>query len=215
MENRNTMTLDDVLNEFVAENDGPTAQNLAEWAGRYPQYRRELVDFAAAWAQQLVLPPAPELGPETEKVLIERTMSHVLNVAYERDVKARGQAESDGPIDSLTGQAERAGMNAQEFAKSCGLDLALVSKLNSRQIEPQTIPARLVKHIARLFGNSVAAVTAYLVLPPQALAGRAFLARDKPASTGRQSFADAVRASSLTEAEKARWLDEVTDDKES
>lgn len=214
MENRNTMTLDDVLNEFVTENDRPTAKKLEEWAERYPQYRRELVDFAATWAEQLVLPPGPELGPEKEKALIDRTMSHVQNIAYERDEKADAQAESDDPIDSLIKQAQRGGMNAQEFAKSCLLDLALLSKLNSRQIEPQTIPARLVRQMARLLGKPFSAVTAYLALPPQAIAGRAFLSRDKPASTGRQSFADAVRASSLSAAEKARWLDEGADAEE-
>lgn len=88
MENRNTMILDDVLNEFVAENDSPTAKSLEKWANRYPQYRRELVDFAAAWAEQLVLAPAPELEPEAEKALIDRTMSHVLNAAYEQDEQA-------------------------------------------------------------------------------------------------------------------------------
>ncbi|MCP5366743.1 MAG: hypothetical protein H6907_10060 [Hyphomicrobiales bacterium] len=208
------MTLDDVLNEFVAENDRPTAQSLEEWAGRYPQYRRELVDFAAAWAEQLVLPAAPELGPEAEKALIDRTMSHVLNVAYEHNEQEQGESQSDDPIDSLTGQAQRAGMDALEFAKSCGLDLALISKLNSRQIEPRTIPARLIRHIARLLGKAVSAVTAYLALPPQALAGRAFLARGKPAGAGRQNFADAVRSSSLSEAEKARWLNEGADEEE-
>lgn len=214
MENRNTMTLDDVLNEFVTANDRPTAQGLEEWAERYPQYRQELVDFAATWAEQLIMPPAPELEPDTEKALIDRTMSHVLNVAYQRDEKAQEQVESDHPINSLTGEAQRAGMNVQEFAKSCVLDLALVSKLNSRQIEPQTIPTRLVRHIARLLGRSVSAVTAYLALPPKALAGRAFLSRGKPASTGRQNFLDAVRASSLSEAEKARWLDQGADEEE-
>lgn len=214
MENRNTMTVDDVLNEFVTKNDRPTKKNLEEWAERYPQYRRELVDFAAAWAEQLVLPPAPELGPEKEKMLIDRAMSHVQNVAFERDEKAHTQAESYDPIDSLTKQAQRAGMNAQEFAKSCLLDLALVSKLNSRQIEPDTIPARLVRQMARLLGKPFSAVSAYLAQPPQAIAGRAFLSRGKPASNGRQSFADAVRASSLSEAEKARWLDEGADEQE-
>ena len=93
MENRNKITLDDVFNTFVAENDRPTAENLQEWVKRYPQYRRELVDFAAAWAEQLVLPPAPELGTEAEKALIDRAMSHVLNVAYNRDLQEQQRAE--------------------------------------------------------------------------------------------------------------------------
>ena len=121
METRDRITLDDVFNMFVAENDQPTAENLQEWVSRYPQYRRELVDFAAVWKEQLVLPPAPEMGPEAEKALIDRAMSHVLNVAYDRDEKIQEHAESDDPVHSLTGEAQHAGMNAQEFANGLWL----------------------------------------------------------------------------------------------
>lgn len=201
-------TLDDVLNEFVAAYEKPTAEALESWAARYPQFRNELIDFAASWAAQLVLPPAPELSAEEEKLLVDRAMSHVQNVVYKRNETRAAQSE-DRSISSLTGEAKRAGMNAQEFAKACGLDLALVTKLNNRQIKPLSIPAQLVSHIARLLSASVDAVGEYLAGPPQALAGRSFLARGKPQSAEQQSFADAVRASSLSEAEKARWLDEA------
>ena len=207
MENRNKITLDDVFNTFVAENDRPTAENLQEWVKRYPQYRRELVDFAAAWAEQLVLPPAPELGPEAEKALIDRAMSHVLNVAYNRDLQEQQRAENDDPIHSLTGEAQRAGINAQELAESCGLDVVSISKLNDRQIKPETIPARLVSLLGKLLQKSTEAIRVYFAEPPQAVAGKAFLALKKPRSAEQQSFADAVRMSSLSEAEKARWLD--------
>ena len=207
MENKNEATLDDVFNTFVTENDRPTAENLQKWVKRYPQYRRELVDFAAAWAEQLVLPPAPELGPEAEKALIDRAMSHVLNVAYNRDLQEQQRVENDDPIHSLTGEAQRAGMNAQELAESCGLDVVLISKLNDRQIKPETIPARLVSLLGKLLQKSTEAIRVYFAEPPQAVAGKAFLALKKPRITEQQSFADAVRMASLSEAEKAPWLD--------
>lgn len=205
IKNREKMTLDDVLNEFVAENDRPTAESLKKWAECYPQYQRELVEFAAVWAEQLVLPPAPALSAEEEKMLVDRTMSHMLNVAYSRDEKA----QNEGPIDSLTGEAKRAGMNAQDFAKACGLDLVLIGKLNNRQIQPFTIPTRLVSHIARLLQTSAQAITDYFALPSQAMTAKSFLARGKPETMGQQSFTDAILASSLSDAEKARWLDQT------
>lgn len=208
MTQKQNLTLDDILNEFVAAYEQPTAEALESWAARYPQFRKELVDFAAAWAEQLVLPPAPELSAEQEKLLVDRAMSHVQNVVFKRAQSESTQAEHRA-IASLTGEAKRAGMSGQEFAKACGLDLALVTKLNNRQIKARSIPARLVSHIARLLERTVESVSEYLALPPQALAGRAFLARGKPQSSGQQSFADAVRASSLSDAEKARWLDET------
>ena len=210
MENRNKVTLDDVFNTFVAENDRPTAENLQKWVKHYPQYRRELVDFAAAWAEQLVLPPAPELEPEVEKALIDRAMSHILNVAYDRDVQEQQRTKNGDPVHSLTGEAQRAGMNAQEFARACDLDLVLISKLNNRQIKPETIPARLVSLLGKLLRKSTTAIKVYFAKPPQAATGKVFLARKKPRSAEQQSFVDAVRTSSLSEEEKTRWLNEVT-----
>lgn len=201
--------LDDVLNEFVAAYEKPTAEALEVWAARYPQFRTELVDFAAAWAEQLVLPPAPELSADEEKRLVDRAMSHVQNVVFNREQSEASQVK-ERAITSLTGEARRAGLNGQEFATACGLDLALVTKLNNRQIKPKSIPTRLISHIARLLERTVDAVVEFLAQPPQALADRAFLARGKPQSADQQDFGDAVRASSLSDAEKARWLDEAT-----
>jgi hypothetical protein len=200
-------TLDDVLNEFVAAYEKPTTKALESWAARYPQFRNELIDFAASWMEQLVLPPSPELSAEEEKLLVDRAMSHVQNVVFKRAQSEATQTEYRA-IASLTGEAKRAGMNGQEFAKACGLDLALVAKLNNRQIKPRSIPARLISLIARLLERTAEAVGEYLALPPLALAGRTFLSRGKPQTSGQQSFADAVRSSSLSDAEKARWIDE-------
>ena len=58
MENRIEPTLDDVLNTYVEQNDWPTAENLREWVRRYPQFREDLIEFAAVWTEELVLPSA-------------------------------------------------------------------------------------------------------------------------------------------------------------
>lgn len=202
-------TLEDVLNEFVAEYDQPTAAALKTWATRYPQFRRELVEFAAAWAEQQALPPAPELSAEQEKSLVDRAMSHVLNVAFSRDEQAQGLEANDPPVTSLTGEARQAGFSAQELAKECGLDLALISKLNNRQIRPGSIPPRLISQLGTLLRRPAAIIAAFFASPPQISAGRAFLSRSKPQSKEQQSFADAVRASSLSATEKERWLEEA------
>ena len=202
------VTLNDVLNEFVAEYEQPTAEALETLANRHPQYRDELIEFAAAWAEQIVLPPAEELSAEQEKVLVDRAMSHVANVTFDRDQDAPNRVEDGQVISSLTGEAKSQGYSVKEFAKACGLDLALITKLNNRQIMPETIPSRLISNLARLIERTTDAVQKYLALPPGRIAARAYLSRQKPESTGQQSFADAVKDSSLSDAEKARWLDE-------
>src|SRR5258706_6696780 len=82
--------VDDVLNEFVAACERPTAKAVEAWVKLYPEFRRELVEFAATWAEQLVLAPAPELNAEQERNAINRAMSHMLNAAFDRDRRAHG-----------------------------------------------------------------------------------------------------------------------------
>ena len=209
METKSKITLDDVLNKFVAENDEPTAGNLRKWVKEYPQYRRELVGFAAAWAKQLLLPPEPEMEPETEKTLINRAMSYVHNVAYEQDAQAQGLVGSGEALHSLTAEAMRAGIKPQELANAVGLDLALISKLNNRQITE--VPALLISLFGQLLQKPTAVIKAYFAEPPRGAAEMAFLAHGKPANPAQQSFAEAVRASSLSVEEKARWLRETSD----
>jgi hypothetical protein len=40
---------EEVLMEFVYENENPTPEALAEWVRRYPQYEAELMDLAMDW----------------------------------------------------------------------------------------------------------------------------------------------------------------------
>ena len=203
-------TLDDALNTFVQENDRPTAGNLEEWVERYPQFRKDLIDFAATWAEQLVLPAAEGIGAETEKLLVDRAMSHVHNVAYNQDVERLRQTTTDDPVRSLTGDAQRVGARPAELAKACRLDLGLLSKLNSRQIQPWTIPAELIRMFAEQLNKSVPALMIFFAGSPRAVSAKAYLSRSKPTGTVQQSFAEAVRQSSLSDEEKARWLSEQT-----
>lgn len=199
--------LDEVLNEFVAQSEQPTAEVLEAFSKRYPRYRDELIEFAAAWAEQLVLPPVKELTADQEKVLVDRAMSHATNVTFNRDQGAQGVPEGVKTIGSLTDEAKRMGFSVPEFAEACGLDLALITKLNNRQIRPDTIPSRLISHMAQLIERTTLAVEEYLDLPPGRGTAIAYLSRKKPESTNQQGFADAMKGSSLSNAEKARWLD--------
>jgi hypothetical protein len=204
-----TPTLDDVLNEFMAEQSRPQADALEVLAKRYPQFQRELIDFAAAWAEQLTLPAETELSPEQEKLLVDRAMSHMVNVTFNREEKAQEPVKKAAPLQNLTGEAKKSGYELQEFAKACGLDLALVTKLNNRLISLNTIPPRLISHIGRLLSRSIEEISYYLSMSPADLATKSFLARKKPQRPKQQSFAEAIRGSSLSDAEKTRWLDEA------
>lgn len=202
-------TLDDVLNEFMAAYEKPTAEALNSFVLRYPHFQEELVDFAAAWKEQELLPESEPLSEAEEQLLVDRAMSHVQNVAFKHEQERDDSAANSTPMISLADEAKKNGMKPKEFAKACQLDLPIFSKLSKRQIRPETIPGTLTSHIARLLGRPVGSVIEYFAAPPQGMAGQAFLAREKPQASEQQTFTDAVRNSSLSEAEKARWLDQA------
>ena len=210
MVNKNEITLHDALNAFVGENDRPTAENVHEWVNRYPQFRKDLVEFAACWSEQSVLPPAKEIGAEAERALVARAMSNVLNLAYSRDVEAQEQAAGDDALSSLTQAAQSAGSTPLQLANECGLDLSLLSKLNNKQIQPHSIPPKLMRMLAENLHETIGALKAYFSGPSIAVTGKSFLSQAKPTAMQQQSFADAVRSSSLSEDEKSRWLNEGT-----
>ena len=50
--------LEDVLDAYVASDVGPNSP-LDEWLRSYPEFEREITDFAASWSLMKSLPPAP------------------------------------------------------------------------------------------------------------------------------------------------------------
>ena len=203
------MTLNDVLSEFVAQYDRPTRKALLVWIGRYPQYERELIEFVAAWAEQEILPPARELSSEDEKRIINRAMSHVQNVIYNQSENRKGSRIKGTQFATLVDEGKNVGFSARELAKACDLDLALLTKLNNRQIDPQSIPPSVAARFAQVLKRPVELIAAFFLRAPQTISGRSFLARGKPQATVRQKFSEAIRSSSLAPEAKARWLQEI------
>ena len=85
------LALDDVFNEFVDRYDAPTPQALEALIKDYPQFRDELVDFAAAWEKQLALPIGPELNEDEEEALIDDAMNYMRAYCQERIPDRREQ----------------------------------------------------------------------------------------------------------------------------
>jgi len=203
------MTLGDVFNEFVAQHDRPTREALVAWIGRYPQYERELIEFVAVWAEQEMLPPARELSTEDEKRVVNRAMSHVQNVIYSQSENRKGSGAKATQFATLIDEGKNVGFSARELAKACDLDLALLTKLNNRQIDPQSIPPSVAARFAQVLKRPVELIAAFFLRAPQTISGRSFLARGKPEATARQKFSDAIRSSSLAPEDKALWLRET------
>lgn len=201
----NYPTLADVLNEYVAQARRPSTSVLRDWIERYPQFQHELIDFSTAWALEATLPPIEEVNEADDRRLVGHAMSHVQNVLFDQDRRS-AELSTTMTIAGVLDAARSVGMDAKQLASACEIDVPLIVKLDQRKIRGP-IPQRLIACLAEVLRCAESALLAYLASAPR-LAG-AHLARVKPAATGQQSFAEAVKASSLSDAAKRRWLAEA------
>lgn len=201
------LPIEDVLDLFVLETETPSRDLLLAFISRFPHYRRELIDFAALWAEQELLPPEIVHDEAAEAQLATRMQSFVQNQLY--NLKTLSQVEATPSSARMTASlhslAQSSGRSLHDVARASGLDLVLMRKLNARQIRPETIPRRLSEQIAAFIGTSVEQVMVVWTGPPRT-GQAAFRAETKPTVAAQEDFADAVAASSLSPDERAALL---------
>lgn len=161
MTNDTKETLEEVLAQFVFEADGPTRAHVIDFIGRYPAYEKEIVDFAAGWAEQEALPAEP-VDPEMAVRLARRMESAVLNdLAAGDDVCGPGS----GITATLQNLARRRKRSLQDLARALGLELGVVQRLNARKVAPETVPGAVTEGIADYLASTVEQVYAALAGP--------------------------------------------------
>ena len=95
---------------------------------------------------------------------------------------------------------------SDRVARACRIDRGILRKLVLRMIEEGGIPGRLLASIAAEIGADSAALYAYLV-EPAGVSRSDYFAPSGPRPTGKISFSEAVRSSTLTDAQQRFWLE--------
>lgn len=203
MSQNSPITLEDVLDQFVAEFPEPTREGLLSFIARYPEHREALVDFAATAAEQRSLPPSEGFSDAGAR-FAGRAASALENHIFQRD-QARAAAAS--PALSLGELADAAGRSLAQVAERLSLDMGLAAKLDRRLIRVETIPRRLVNGLAECLGSTADAVLAVLSGPPRMSAAPSFMVIRSVSTPVQETFSEAIAVSTLTEADKARWAD--------
>lgn len=210
---RDESVLDDVLHEYASCPGGPSHSTLTEWVKSYPEFRKELEEFTAAWILQETLPPQqPEVVDE--ETLVLRAMSAVQQVLYEerpdRAADCDPAAADDAPdLDSLMAAGRELGLDARTLAESCELSVPLIAKLDRRLIAFASVPLQLSERLAEVLRTGTAAVQAYLRQPMVLAEGARYRSSSRPAlPTEQQDFFEAVRADPTLSADRRKhWLD--------
>lgn len=194
----------------------PDAETLDNVVCQYPQYAVELTDFAIYLTLDAIKgdaeADAAEAAADPSKVspAVSRAISRFHNrlyavrqeVAAAKSNEAASQSEPvDNPFAALNREQFRA------FAGRIGANTVFVAKLRDRQIEPKT----MTEGFKRFVADELKAPLDVLVAHFAATGGIAnskqfFKADDKPDFSQRQSFADAVRSSGLTDEQQQHLL---------
>ena len=183
--------LEDVLDAYVASGVGPNSP-LEEWTRRYPEFEREIVEFAASWSLMTWLPPAPNVEEVTEETLVLRGMSVVQNVLHRQS--AESSPDSVAPFESLVVEGQERGFEPRRLAHAVGLGDSLLRKLDRRLIAFATIPQELIYGLAQVMGREASTITAYLQQEPTLAARTEHRSEQAPKLMAQEDFFDAVRS---------------------
>lgn len=198
--------LESVLLEFRVEaGGGPKPAILEAYCRQYPRYARELTDYALEWLIDEAMASAEvasDVAIKTSSPLVSRAISRLYDRIREREAGKEVATRLSGhqalnPFEGLPLPRVR------DIRDELGINTPLFGKFRKRLIDPDTVPRGFLERFARQLGRTVDELLGYLKLPPTVHSGADFKAEGKPSvSSRKESFADAVRGSSLDEKQK-------------
>lgn len=206
MSHSNQVSLEDVLDAFLADAPEATPKQVAAWIGRYPQFQRELTEFAASLGAMRHQPAAADAVEREDELF-------ALGQDVLRDLLPTRQ---ESPLADLVTYAQARGVSARDLAARLGLSVPIVMKLHRRLLRAESLPQELIEALAKVLGTSQRRVFEYLQQPPALAVGAHYRAEQAPVLGEQQDFAAAVRTDrSLSEEDRARWLAVATSETES
>lgn len=204
------VNLESVLLEFRVEaGGGPKPAILDAYCRRYPQYARELTEYALEWLIDETMASTEAAGDAAvngSSPLVSRAISRLYDRIRERESGNEAATHLSGqqaanPFEGLPLPSVRA------IRDELGINTPLFTKFRNRLIDPSTVPRAFLEHFARLLGRTVEELRDYLSLSPTVHIGADYKAEGKPTVTGcKESFEDAVRGSSLDAKQKQALL---------
>jgi hypothetical protein len=198
------LSLSEILDEMAASEPVLDAPALARWVGRYPQYERELMDFAARLGLMTQLPP-DDTPLEDEEGFYARGLEVVQRVMDARHGSTQG---AETPITSLLAEAKISNLDIAKLAAAADLSVSIVAKFEQRLISFAATPREAVEAIARAIKRSAESVATYLQAAPGFAPGASYKSESAPQLPPQQDFAEAVRSDrTLGEDKKRVWLE--------
>ena len=197
--------LEDVLDDYVASDVDPVSR-LDKWIKRYPEFERELTEFAVSWSLMVSLPPAADAEEVDEETLILRGMSVVQNLLHNQSTEL--DSYSLTTLESLIAEGRKRGLEPCQLAQAVGMGESLLRKLDRRLIRYATVPEDAIYELSNVIQKKIKSVTDYLQLNPTLAAATEHRSEQAPMLIEQENFFDAVRNDPTIRHEHAvRWLE--------
>jgi hypothetical protein len=199
---RESVALEEVLEEFVLAGGRPDRERLLEFVRRFPEHREKLVEFAT-WLALVGTDDGESELDAVESASVARAMSRFENRLYELEqerVVVTPQRASGEIFSALTTPEA-----VDEFAGRMHCNRMFFSRMKDSLIEAESLTPGFQSKLADELDVPIELVASHFRRPAAAPAQLRRKAHGKPASVKKQSFEEAVRSSGLTD-EQQRWL---------
>ena len=202
--------LDSVLLDFRVEAaGGPKPAVLDAYCRKYPQYARELTDYAVRWLIGDAL-AATSTRQDVEQRASGPLVSRAISRFHDRVVGGAASAEAAHQPFANEARSPFEGLSIarkREIRDSLGINTPLLAKFQNRLIDPDTAPRGFLERFAEMLGRTLDEFVGYLRLPPVMHAQPNFKAEGKPSvEAQKETFEEALRGSSLDDKQKKALL---------
>ncbi len=196
------LSLEEVLDEFFFSADAPSTTMVARACDTYPEYREDIMEFAALWSSYEVSPePTAQTLGEINEESVERLQSYLLNLLHQKKPGSVLDADIETARVSIEGLAGGKLRRAAQAA-SLGESTLLLQKVLTKRIK--NIPCIVLHLLAQHL--KVAHNVLESLLGPRIAGSMSYKSSDKPNVPTIESWEEAVRALPVGEAEKNRLL---------
>lgn len=196
------LSLDEVLDEFFYSADKPTPSQVIRACEAHPEYRSDIVEFAALWTAYEASPePAEDASTSAAHAEdVSFLQSFVLNRIHELDGKSAPASDIEGAKRAIAALKGAKLARAAEFVGFGSNVLLLVKVLTTITNVPARVARDLAKHLQVLPSDL------QQCLGPRLVGSRSYSAARPPNAPVSETWESAVRALSAGDDEKKRLL---------
>ncbi|KJJ97350.1 hypothetical protein [Burkholderiaceae bacterium 26] len=195
------LSLEEVLDEFFFSADKPSSAMVLRACEAHPEYREDILEFAALWSSHEASPevPAADVADVSEES-VSRLQSFVLNRLHELDGKSTRASDIEATkraVSTLAGANLGRAATAVGFGNSALLMVKVLTTITD-------VPARVVRDLARHL--HVPQADLRQCIGPRLVGSRSYSSARPPNAAGSETWESAVHSLPVDEQEKQRLL---------